>query len=115
MSTTHASTETRIGTDIDSAGATITAFGLSYAIASLFNVLLVIVKENVPGVEDAMVAITGHHWVTHGLLDIIVFIVLGLILARTSAAEMPASTLIKYIVASTVVSGLVLAGYFTVA
>ena len=109
MSTTHASN------GADSAAETVTAFGIPYAITALLNVLLVIVKENVPGFQDGMVAITGHHWVTHGLFDIVVFVVLGLILMRTSVAKMPASSLVNYIVASTVVSGLILVGYFTVA
>ncbi len=99
----------------ENAGTTATAFGISYAITALFNVLLVIVKENIPGFQDGMVAITGHHWVTHGLTDIVVFVVLGIILSRTSVAKMPVSSLINYIVASTVVSGLLLVGYFTVA
>ena len=99
MTTTLTANET-----IDSAGTTTTAFGLSYAITSLFNVLLVVLKEAVPGVQNAMVAVTGHHWVTHGALDIIVFVLLGLVLARTSYAQMPAISLIKYVVGSTVVS-----------
>jgi hypothetical protein len=99
----------------DSAGKVATAFGISYAITSLFNVLLVIVKENVPGIEDVMKGLTGHHWVTHGLIDLIVFVVLGLALKNTAAAQMPASKLINYVVASTVISGLALAFYFTVA
>lgn len=108
MSTTQAN-------DTEGVGATVTGFGLSYAITSLFNVLLVIVKENVPGVEDAMKALTGHHWVSHGVIDLIVFIVLGFILARTNLANMPATKLSNYVIGSTVVSGLILAFYFTVA
>ncbi len=99
----------------DSAGVTATAFGLSYAITSLFNVALVIFKENVAGIQPAMVSITGHHWVTHGLFDLIVFVVLGLVLARTEAARMPATKVVNYVIGSTVLSGLILAGYFTVA
>jgi NRPS condensation-like uncharacterized protein len=109
MSTTHASN------GADSAGVTATAFGISYAVTALFNVLLVILKESFPSVHDAMAAITGHHWVTHGLADIVVFVVLGLIFMRTSVAKMPATSLVNYIIASTVVSGLILVGFFTVA
>lgn len=107
MSTTHAADDAGIS-------ATVAGFGLSYAITSLFNVLLVIVKENVPGVEDMMKGLTGHHWISHGLIVLIVFVILGFAL-RGSAARMPADRLINYIVGSTVISGLVLAFYFTVA
>ena len=78
--------------------------------------LLVIFKENVAGVEDFMKGLTGHHWITHGLFNLIVFLVLGLILARTAAAAtMPVNRLIGYVAWSTVLSGLALAFYFTVA
>ena len=109
MATTLAANET-----VDGVGTTATAFGLSYAITSLFNVLLVVLKENVPGIQSAMVAMTGHHWVSHGVLDIILFVVLGLLVSRTSYAQMPANSLIKYVVGSTVLSGLLIVGYFTV-
>jgi uncharacterized Tic20 family protein len=99
----------------DSAGKTITAFGVSYAITSLFNVLLVLVKENIPGIQPAMVSLTGHHWVTHGVIDVIVFVILGLVLKNTAAARMPADKLVNYVVGSTILSGLILVGYFTVA
>ncbi len=107
MSTTHTDSDTGIS-------ATVAGFGLSYAITSLFNVLLVIVKENVPGVEDLMKGLTGHHWVSHGLIVLIVFVILGYAL-RGPAARMPVDRLINYIVGSTVISGLALAFYFTVA
>ena len=109
MATTLTANET-----VDSVGTTTTAFGLSYAVTSLFNVLLVVLKENMPGVQSAMVTMTGHHWVTHGVLDIIVFVVLGLVVARTRFAQMPANSLIRYVVGSTVLSGLLIVGYFSV-
>ena len=77
--------------------------------------LLVIVKENVPGAQDLMQSLTGHHWVSHGLIVLIVFLVLGFALSRGGAADTPANKLINYIVGSTVISGLALAFYFTVA
>ena len=33
-----------------------------------------------------MASLTGHHWITHGLADCIVFVGLGLIFLNTSAA-----------------------------
>jgi hypothetical protein len=106
--------QSRLG--VETVGATITGFGLSYAITAVFNVLLVIVKEKSAAVHDFMAALTGHHWITHGVFDLIVFVVLGLILARTAAAAtMPAGRLINYVVWSTILSGLAIAVFFTVA
>jgi hypothetical protein len=95
-----------------SAGTTVTAFGVSYAITSIFSALLVVLKEASVSVHDGLAAITGHHWVSHGVLDLIVFVVLGFVLSRTSAAQMSAKSLIAVVVGATVVSGLIIAGYF---
>lgn len=53
------------------------AFGLSAAITVLFNVVLAFVKDSYPALNAFMALLTGHHWRTHGLADIIVFVVLG--------------------------------------
>ena len=106
-----ATSQTAIKSDV-SAGATITAFGISYAITSVLSALLVVLKESSQAVHDGLAAITGHHWVTHGLLDVIVFLALGLFLTRSAIAQMPAKTLINTVVGATIVSGLIIAGYF---
>jgi uncharacterized transporter YbjL len=95
----------------ESVRSTTAGFGASYAITSILSALLVVLKESSEGVHDALTAVTGHHWVTHGLLDVIVFLVLGFILARRSL-RMTSETLLATIVGSTVLSGLIIAGYF---
>jgi hypothetical protein len=94
------------------------SFGLSFAAASLFNALLVIVKE---GNEDTvlawMAAATGHHWVTQGVLDLIVFFGLGWILSRMNDGEGVSITgraLVATIVASLVISWLIIVGFFLI-
>ena len=52
-------------------------FGISYAITNVLSALLVVLKESNETVYNLLTAMTSHHWVTHGLLDIIVFLVLG--------------------------------------
>lgn len=100
----------------ESVGATAAGFGLSYSITVLLSALLVILKELSPAVHDGLAAITGHHWVTHGLLNLIVFVVLGFVLSRSAAsASMDGTKLVNYVVGSTVVSGIIIAGFFLVA
>lgn len=57
--------------------ATAAAFGLSAAITVLFNVVLAFVKDSYPPLNSFMASLTGHHWRTHGLADVILFLVLG--------------------------------------
>jgi hypothetical protein len=94
------------------------SFGLSLAITSVFSALLVVVKElNEHSVLAWMKAATGHHWVTHGVLDIILFVVLGLILAQTGGGrgvQISSKSLINTIIGAVVVSGLIIAGFYLI-
>jgi hypothetical protein len=60
-----------------SSEATAAAFGLSAAITVVFNVVLAFVKDSYPALNAFMAFLTGHHWRTHGLVDVIVFVLLG--------------------------------------
>lgn len=95
----------------ETVSASVSGFGISYAITSILNALLVVLKEGSEAVHDGMAAITGHHWVTHGQLDLIIFLVLGFLLSRRDMA-MSANALVTTVVGATVLSGLIIAGYF---
>jgi hypothetical protein len=94
------------------------SFGLSFAITSVISALLVILKEtNEDTVLAWMAAITGHHWVTHGLFNLIIFVVLGWALARPNRGEgvnISANGLIFCIVGAVVVSGILIAVFYLV-
>ncbi len=90
----------------------IAGYALSYAITAIFSALLVVLKESNETVLEFMKALTGHHWITHGLLDIAVFIVLGIVLSRASSVSMSGNALISTVVGATVVAGLIIAGFF---
>ena len=53
------------------------AFGLAAAITVVFNVLLAFIKDSWPALNSFMAMLTGHHWRTHGLADVILFLLLG--------------------------------------
>ncbi|BDB29330.1 hypothetical protein Tamer19_75130 [Cupriavidus sp. TA19] len=60
-----------------------TSFGLSLGITSVLSALLVILKEtNEQTVLAWMKAATGHYWITHSLLDVLAFVILGLALLQ---------------------------------
>ncbi|MFO7665774.1 MAG: hypothetical protein R6V76_04080 [Desulfobacterales bacterium] len=92
------------------------SFGLSFAITSLISALLVILKEtNEETVLAWMKTVTPHHWITHGIINIILFIVLGWALSMPNSGQglkISANALIGNIVAATLISSLLIAGYF---
>ena len=54
-------------------------FGLSAAVVSIFNTLLVIFKELTPPFKSGMASAMGHHWTTHGVIVIGLFVLLGFV------------------------------------
>ena len=71
-------TQTQIGL-LDGAPA---AFGVSAAITIVFNTLLAWVKDAYDPLNSFMASLTGHHWTTHGLVDIAVFVIVGSLLMK---------------------------------
>jgi TRAP-type mannitol/chloroaromatic compound transport system permease large subunit len=95
-----------------------TSFGVSLAITSLVSALLVVVKEMS---EDTVLAlmkrITFHHWFTHSLLVLILFVVLGWVLARTNGGQgvnMTVNRFIGVLVGAVVLSGIIIAGFYLI-
>lgn len=63
-----------------------------------------------------MASLTGHHWRTHGLADVIVFFLLGwFFMARGLPARGLTNNSAVSLAVSVVVAGLALAGWFLVA
>jgi hypothetical protein len=58
-----------------------TAFGGSLFIASLANALLFAAKENSPALMEWMQRATGHHWLTHSIAVLLLFMLLGIAFA----------------------------------
>src|SRR5271167_3717400 len=91
------------------------AFGLSLAICSVANALLVIAKEKSPALQAVMKKITGHHWITHSALIILLFIVLGFTLAQVKGGRgfsLAINRLIRTIVGGIVLAGALIIGFY---
>ncbi len=65
-------------------------FALSVAITSILSTLLVIAKELNEGLLKFMKAVTVHHWVTHGIFDVVIFLALGFLLSKSNSGQGPA-------------------------
>jgi membrane-bound metal-dependent hydrolase YbcI (DUF457 family) len=91
------------------------SFGLSLAVTSVGSALLVIAKERAPGLMSAMQSATGHHWITHSLFALGVFLILGFGFTRANGGRgirMTAAGLVKTITAGIVVGSVIIAGFY---
>lgn len=92
---------------------TSSALALAAAITVIFNVGLTWFKDSYAPLNTFMAHLTGHHWITHGLADVILFAVLGVIFVKTGTAEkIDADNLVWTLLIAVVVAGLGLAGWF---
>jgi hypothetical protein len=107
-------TQTLGRNDADKTAArTAAAFGVAAAITALFNVALAFVKDAYAPLNTLMAHLTGHHWVTHGLADLLVFFALGwLFTARGIPARGLTGGLVVALGAAVVVAGAALGGWF---
>ena len=88
-------------------------FGLSAALVSILNTLLVIFKELTPPYKKALADAMGHHWTTHGVIVIGLFLVLGFVLAAAVKPESwSADKLGKTILWSVIIAGGALAAFY---
>jgi len=92
------------------------SFGLSFGVTSFLSALLVLLKETH---EDTVMAwmktVTLHHWVTHGLINLAVFVLLGLALSRPNNGEgvnISSKALAVCIAGSVVVSSILIVGFY---
>jgi cytochrome bd-type quinol oxidase subunit 2 len=93
------------------------SFGLSLALASVVNGLLVVAKEKSPAVQAAMQKLTGNHWVTHVVIVLAAFLLSGWLFAQANGGQgikMTANHLIRAIVAGVAAGGLIILGFYLI-
>lgn len=93
------------------------SFGASFAVTSILSSILVIEKALSKGLFEWMKAATSHHWITHGLFDMLVFGLLGLALAQTNGGtgvRLSTEMLTKVIVRSVIISCALIAGFYLI-
>jgi len=88
-------------------------FGVSFLIASIFNALLIVAKETYAPLKDWMKSLFGHHWTTHGIFVIALFIILGYIFSKADLdKKIDADKTSGMVIAGTVLGGLIIVGFF---
>lgn len=94
---------------------TIAGFGLSFLIMSIVSAIVVILKEENGALMAWMKALMGHHWVTHGAFTIVLFILLGELFSRLPMGkDWTEKHLITMVLAGTIISGIILGGFFLI-
>jgi hypothetical protein len=91
------------------------AFGIALALACVINALLVVVKEKSGAVMAEMKKLTGHHWITHSAVIIVLFFGVGWLLARARGGRginMTARGLVGTVVSGVAVAGLIIVGFY---
>ncbi len=93
------------------------SFGLSAALASVINALLVVAKEKIPAVLAGLQKLTGHHWVSHSAIVLVLFALFGWLFARANSGrgiQISANRLIGTLMAGVVAGGLIIIGFYLI-
>jgi len=102
-----------IGSESGKLTAATSGFVLAAAITVLFNTGLAWAKDAYPPLNDFMKSLSGHHWTTHGLADLVVFLGLGFIFMNRRVAEkIDPNRLIGALIGAVVIAGLGLALWY---
>jgi len=88
-------------------------FGLSLVVTNLLSAVILLFKELNANVMSAMKAALGHHWTTHVVILLVVFVVLGFIFSGMKlGTKWDSQKMMKYIIWSVIISGVITAGFF---
>ncbi|MBC8215113.1 MAG: hypothetical protein H8E64_01180 [Candidatus Marinimicrobia bacterium] len=90
-------------------------FGLSVATTAILSAILVVAKEMNTVLKGWMKEFTGHHWVTHGILMLVFFLVLGFILTKYKADEslkLNDQRMSLIVGGGTLLSAIIIAGFY---
>jgi len=94
------------------------SFGLSLALASVVNALLVIAKEKIPNVMAALHSMTGHHWISHSIIVLVLFVAFGWIFAQANEGRGPGISvhrLLGLLVSGVLTGALLILGFYLTA
>jgi hypothetical protein len=87
------------------------AFAWAAVVAILFNTGLAWIKDSYDPLNTFMASLTGHHWITHGLADLVVFGAVGWLVMAKGKPSLDTNVVIGLAIA-VVVGGAGLAGWF---
>lgn len=102
-----------IGSEHRQLTTTTSGFVLAAAVVGLFSTTIACVKDAYSPLKAFLKSMAGHDWTTQGLIDLLLFIGLGLIFANTGITQrMDADRLIAALIGAVVIAGLGLVLWF---
>lgn len=117
MSTTTQRRDARfasgVSTDIGVLDGAAAGYGISAAVTIIFNTLLAWIKDAYDPLNSFMASLSGHHWTTHSLVDVAVFLIVGAILT-SRGVTIEGSRLAMLLAGAAIVGGGGLALWFVV-
>jgi hypothetical protein len=84
----------------------------------VLNALLVIAKEKSNSLQDWMQKITGHHWITHVVIILLLFAAFGWCFARPDSGQgpkMPVNRLTSIVISGVIAGVLIVIGFYLIA
>jgi cytochrome b561 len=91
------------------------SFGWSLAICAVLNSFLVVAKEKSKDVNSWMQKMTGHHWTTHVLIMLILFVAFGFAFAQTNRTKPTGERLANIVLAGVIAGVLIIGGFYLIA
>lgn len=91
------------------------SFGISLAIASIVNAIIVCVKEKNETVMNGMKKLTGHHWITHTVIVLAVFVIFAVVLGRLNGGQGMKVTiggLLRSVLSGVAIAVLIIVGFY---
>ena len=91
------------------------SFGISLALVSVINGIVVVVKEKNPAVMAAMKKATSHHWITHSILVVALFLLVGWGLGLANGGKgvkLTAKNLLGTVLAGVLLGSLTIVGFY---
>lgn len=91
------------------------AFGIALAIACVVNAVIVVIKEKSAAVMAGMKKLSGHHWTTHSIIVIVLFLGVGWALTLVRGGQginMTGKGLIGTVVSGVALAALIIVGFY---
>ena len=87
------------------------SLAISTGVAGILNAIIVILKDEFHGFKKLLASITGHHWASHGLLLLLLWLIVAFIL-NLKRVEIETESAWKWVMLGNIVGILLIVIYY---